>query len=275
MRAQDITIRKVTPVIGAELHGIDLSRPLGNEAFQAVHDALMDNLVLFFRDQAMDHAQQKELGRRFGPLHVHPAAPSVPGHPEVMVIHADANSKFVNGEGWHSDVSCDLEPPMGSVLHMRVLPDVGGDTLFANMYAAFEALSPPMRTMLSGLTAVHDGEGLYRGRYGTDDRGRVYPRAEHPVVRTHPVTGRQALFVNSFFTTRILGLHKAESDALLAFLFRHIETPEFQCRFRWAPGSVAFWDNRAAQHHALWDYFPHTRTGTRVTVAGDRPFYRA
>ena len=268
-------IQKMTPTIGAELHGIDLSQPLGNEAFAAVHDALMDNLVIFFRDQTLDAEQQKAFGQRFGTLHIHPAAPSVPGHPELMRIHADANSTFVNGEGWHSDVSCDAEPPMGSVLYMQVLPEVGGDTLFANMYAAYEALSQPMQRLLAGLTAVHDGEGLYRGRYGTDDRGRVYPRAEHPVVRTHPVTGRPALFVNSFFTTRINGLTKSESDALLAFLFRHIETPEFACRFRWQPRSVAFWDNRATQHQALWDYFPHTRTGTRVTITGDRPFYRA
>ena len=269
-----IEIRKVTPVIGAEIFGMDLSKPLGNEAFQVVHDALMDNLVVFFRDQAIDPAQQMAFGRMFGELHVHPAAPSAPGHPEVMIIHADANSKFVNGESWHSDVSCDPEPPMGSILAMRVLPDVGGDTLFANMYAAFDALSAPMRAMLTGMTAVHDGEGLYRGRYGTDDRGRVYPRAVHPVVRTHPATGRQALFVNSFFTTRILELSKGESDAVLAFLFRHVETPEFSCRFRWGKNSVAFWDNRSAQHHALWDYFPQTRSGTRVTVKGDAPFYR-
>ena len=167
------------------------------------------------------------------------------------------------------------EPPLGSVLYMRVLPEVGGDTLFANMYAAYEALSEPMRRLLAGLTAVHDGEGLYRGRYGTDDRGKTYPRAVHPVIRTHPVTARQALFVNSFFTTRIVELSKAESDALLGFLFRHVETPEFACRFRWAPNSIAFWDNRSCQHHALWDYYPHTRTGTRVTIKGDRPFYRA
>ncbi len=270
-----ITIRKVTPVIGAEIHGIDLSRPLGNEAFGIVHDALMENMVVFFRDQTMDHAQQMAFGRMFGTLHVHPAAPSVPGHPEVMVIHADANSKFVNGEGWHSDVSCEPEPPMGSILHMRVLPEVGGDTLFANMVAAFEALSAPMRAMLAGLTATHASEHFYRGRYGNDDRDRVYPQAVHPVVRTHPVTGKQALFVNSFFTTRINELSRPESDALLAFLFRHIETPEFACRFRWAEGSVAFWDNRSAQHKALWDYFPHTRSGTRVTILGDAPFYRA
>lgn len=164
---------------------------------------------------------------------------------------------------------------MGSILHIRTLPDVGGDTMFANMYAAYEALSAPMQKLLAGLNAVHDGELLYRGRYTSADAGRVYPKATHPVIRTHPVTGRQALFVNSFFTSHIEGLKKAESEALLAFLFRHIETPEFACRFRWEKDSVAFWDNRSTQHHALWDYFPATRSGTRVTVQGDRPFYRA
>ena len=270
-----ITIRKVTPLIGAEICGIDLSRPMGNQTFQEVHDALMENLVIFFRDQTVGHASQMAFARRFGELHVHPAAPSVSGHPEVMIIHADAGSKFVNGESWHSDVSCEAEPPMGSILHLETMPEVGGDTMFANMVAAYAALSEPMRRFLAGLTAVHDGEKLYRGRYAADDRDRVYPCAEHPVVRTHPVTGRQALFVNSFFTTRITQLRQEESDALLAFLFRHIETPEFSCRFRWQPNSVAFWDNRSAQHHALWDYYPHTRHGYRVTIKGDRPFYRA
>ena len=275
MAYETIQVRKMTPVIGAEIFGVDLAQPMGNQVFQEVHDALMENLVIFFRDQTVDHEKQMAFGRRFGELHVHPAAPSVPDHPEVMIIHADEKSKFVNGESWHSDVSCEEEPPMGSILHLETLPDVGGDTMFANMYAAYEALSAPMRGFLAGLTAVHDGEKLYRGRYTQDDRARVYPRAEHPVVRTHPVTGRQALFVNSFFTTRIVQLRQEESDALLAFLFRHIETPEFACRFRWEKNSVAFWDNRSAQHHALWDYFPHTRHGYRVTVKGDRPFHRA
>lgn len=275
MNANTPDIVRLTPVIGAEIHGVDLSEPLDEATFAAVHQALMDHLVIFFRDQTMDHVQQKALGARFGTLHVHPAAPSVPGHPEVMIIHADANSKFVNGESWHSDVSCDEIPPLGSILHIRALPEVGGDTLFANMYKAYETLSAPLRTMLAGLTALHDGELLYRGRYTANDVGRIYPKAVHPVVRTHPVTGRQALFVNSFFTSRINELSPSESDALLAFLFRHIETPEFACRFRWRKDSVAFWDNRSAQHHALWDYFPEVRSGTRVTIQGDRPFFRA
>jgi taurine dioxygenase len=275
MPINSIQIRKLTPVIGAEIFGVDLAAPMDSATFDIIHEALMDNLVVFFRDQAMDHAQQVEFGARFGKLHIHPAAPSVPGYPEVMIIHADANSKYVNGESWHSDVSCDVEPPMGSILHIQTLPEFGGDTMFANMYAAFEALSTPMQKMLCELTALHDGELLYRGRYTSNDAGRVYPKANHPVIRTHPVTGRQALFVNSFFTARINELSRGESDALLAFLFRHIETPEFSCRFRWQKNSVAFWDNRSAQHHALWDYFPQTRSGTRVTIQGDKPFYRA
>jgi taurine dioxygenase len=274
MAYRTIEVRKSSPNIGAEIHGIDLSQPLSEEQFREVHAALMEHLVIFFRDQRMSPEQQKELGRRFGRLHVHPAAPGVlPDHPEVFVIKADEGSKFVAGEDWHSDVSCEAEPPMGTMLYLTTVPpDGGGDTLFANMYLAYETLSEPIRTLIDGMTAIHDGEPLYRGRYGNDDSGKVYPRAEHPVVRTHPVTRRKGLFVNRFFTTRLVGLSRNESDAILQMLFRHIETPEFNVRFRWQPGSVAFWDNRCTQHHALWDYYPHKRYGHRVTVCGDRPF---
>jgi taurine dioxygenase len=274
MAHRTIEVRKASPSIGAEIHGLDLSRPLSEEQFRDVHAALMDNLVIFFRDQKLRPESQKEFGSRFGKLHIHPAAPTVfPEHPEVFVIKADETSTYVAGEDWHSDVSCDAEPPMGSILYLtEVPPDGGGDTLFANMYLAYDRLSPRIRTLLDGLTAIHDGEPLYRGRYGNDDSGKVYPRAEHPVVRTHPVTGRKSLYVNRFFTTRIVGLSRIESDGLLQMLFRHIETPEFQVRFRWHPGSVAFWDNRCAQHRALWDYYPNRRYGLRVTVCGDRPY---
>jgi taurine dioxygenase len=163
---------------------------------------------------------------------------------------------------------------MGSILYMHELPPVGGDTLFASMHAAYDALSDAMKRFLEGLTAMHEGEHVYRGRYGVKDEGRVFPKAEHPVIRTHPVSGRKALFVNRGFTTRIVQLQRLESDALLQLLFRHIETPEFQCRFRWRERSVAFWDNRSVQHHALWDYFPQRRHGHRVTIRGDKPFYR-
>jgi len=274
MGYQTIDIRKSTPHIGAEILGIDLSRPLGNQQFQEVHDALMDRLVIFFRDQMLSVEQQKDFASRFGRLHTHPASPhAVAGHPEVMVIAADETSTYIAGEDWHSDVSCDPEPPMGTMLYLtEVPPDGGGDTMFANMYRAYETLSEPVRKLVDGLSAIHDGEPFYRGRYGVDDAGRKYPRAEHPVVRTHPVTGRKCLFVNRFFTTRIVGLSRNESDAILAMLFRHIETPEFSMRFRWQQNSIAFWDNRCAQHHALWDYFPNRRHGHRVTICGDKPY---
>jgi len=274
MSYQTIEVHNSTPHIGAEIRGVDLSNPLGNQQFQEVHDALMDRLVVFFRDQKLGIEQHKDFARRFGKLHMHPASPDlVADHPEVLVIKADDKAKYIAGEDWHSDVSCDPEPPMGSILYLtEVPPDGGGDTMFANMYLAYEMLSQPIRKLIDGLTAVHDGEKHYRGRYGNDDRGKVYPRAEHPIVRTHPETGKKCLFVNRFFTTHIVGLHKSESDAILEMLYRHIETPELSMRFKWTPNSVAFWDNRCTQHHALWDYYPHRRYGHRVTVCGQKPY---
>jgi taurine dioxygenase len=277
MRYETIEVRKLTPTIGAEIIGADLSRALGNQQFQEIHDALMDNLVIFFRDQSLTPEQHKVFGRRFGKLHVHPAAPGLlDGHPEILVVKANETSKHVAGEEWHSDVSCESEPPLGSILHISEVPaDGGGDTLFANTYAAYDALSPALQRLLQGFTAIHDGESVYRGRYGVDDGAKAFPRAEHPVLRTHPVTGRTGLFVNRWFTTRIPQLKRHESSALLELLYRHLETPEFHCRFKWQAGSVAFWDNRCAQHHAIWDYFPQRRYGHRVTICGDKPFYRA
>jgi len=270
----EIEIRPLSPVIGAEVFGIDLTRPLGKEQYSAVHDALIRHKVIFFRDQPIDLERHKALGRMFGELAIHPASPGPDGHPEVLIIHADASSKHINGENWHSDVSCDAEPPMGSILHIHTLPETGGDTLFANMEAAYEALSPPMQAFLDGLTAVHKGERLYRGRYahqGVEDATKVYPSAEHPVVRRHPETGRKCLFVNPTFTDHIVQLSRHESDALLAMLYAHAAQPAFQCRFRWAKHSIAIWDNRCTQHQALWDYYPATRSGYRVTIKGDRP----
>ena len=271
-----IQVDKLTPHAGAEIRGVDLSQPLDERTFKEIHDALIDSGVIFFRDQHLTPPQQKAFGRLFGELHMHPAAPrELAEHPEILVIHADEKSKHVAGENWHSDVSCDLEPPMGSILYMHELPPVGGDTLFASMYAAYEALSEPMKRFLEPLTAMHEGEHVYRGRYGVDDTGKTFPKAEHPVVRTHPVSGRKALYVNGGFTTRIVQLKRPESDALLQFLYRHVETPEFHCRFRWQANSIAFWDNRCMQHHAMWDYYPQRRHGHRVTIRGDKPFYRA
>lgn len=269
---ETITVDKLTPIIGAEIGGVDLARP-SNRQMDEIHRALAENLVIFFRDQDMTQDQHLEFGRKFGPLHLHPAAPHEAGHPELMIIRADKDSPRANGEGWHSDVSCDEEPPLGSILYIKQCPPRGGDTLFANMYAAYDALSERMKAYLEGLTAIHDGEDNYRGTYanfGVKDKP-VYPRAVHPVIRTHPVTGKKALFVNKGFTRRILDIPTDESAAMLAYLYEHAANPLFQCRFRWQANSVAFWDNRCAQHRAMWDYWPHTRYGNRVTVKGDRP----
>ena len=271
---ETIGVDKLTPIIGAEISGADLSGTLSNRQMDEIHRALAENAVIFFRDQTLTQEQHLAFGRNFGELHLHPAAPHAPGHPELMIIHADKGSPRANGEGWHSDVSCDTEPPMGSILYIKQTPPKGGDTLFSSMVAAYEALSDRMKAYLDGMTSLHDGEDAYRGTYknaGMQDKP-VYPRAEHPVVRTHPVTGKKALYVNRGFTRRLNGVPRDESAAILDYLYTHAENPLFQCRFRWQPNSVAFWDNRCVQHRAMWDYWPHTRSGFRVTVAGDKPY---
>src|SRR5256886_1270470 len=242
---------------------------------EELHEALADHQVLFFRAQRLDVEGNKAFGRFCGDVHIRPNARGPKGHPEILPIHADANSKRIAGEYWHSDVSCDDEPPLGSILYLHTVPPVGGDTLFASQYAAYDALSPRMKTYLEGLTATHSGEHVYRATnvlVGRDDRGKVFPQASHPIIRTHPVSRRKALFVNQGFTTHIDGLPKEESGAILNYLFEHCTRPEFQVRFRWRPHSVTFWDNRSVQHMALWDYYPQVRSGRRVTIKGDRPF---
>jgi taurine dioxygenase len=222
----------------------------------------------------MTPEQHVVFGKRFGPLHIHPAAPHMEGHPEVFVIHAHKDSKIANGEFWHSDVSCDTEPPLGSILQIHLLPPSGGDTLFASMYAAYDDLSPRMKQYLEGLNAVHESEHIYRGRYsdrGVSDAGKVYPTAVHPIIRTHVDTGKKSLFVNRTFTTRIEGLPEDESKAVLQFLCSHAESPWYQTRFSWRANDVAMWDNRCTQHMAIWDYWPNERKGNRVTVKGERP----
>lgn len=270
-----IRVSPVAPALGAEVTGIDLAGGLDSEAYREVRDAFLRYQVLFFRNQSeIPPGTQVSIGRMFGDLHQHPAAPEMPSQPEIFVIHVHRDSRIANGEFWHSDVSCDERPPLGTILQLHVLPPVGGDTIFASMYAAYDALSERLREMLGGLTALHSSEHVYRGRYadrGVDDTGKVYPAASHPVIRTHPDTGRKALYVNRTFTTRINELAAAESDALLEFLFRHSERVEFQIRFRWRANDVAFWDNRCTMHHAVWDYWPHERKGRRVSILGDRP----
>ncbi|MCY4592176.1 MAG: TauD/TfdA family dioxygenase [Alphaproteobacteria bacterium] len=271
-----ISIVPVTPLIGAEVSGIDLARPLSDNELGLVRQALLDHLVLFFRGQDLTIEQHKAFGRLFGELHIHPARDrnGIEGHPEILHVKAGPESTRVNGDEWHSDVSCDAEPPMGSILRLFEVPPSGGDTLFANMYAAHDALSAPVQAFVSGLTAVHDGGPNYvdrARRAGIYKPDKVFPAHEHPVVRTHPETGRKALFVNRIFTQSIVGVTRQESRAILDFLFQHIARPDFQCRFRWEKDSVAFWDNRCTLHHAMWDYYPEVRQGYRVTIKGDRP----
>jgi taurine dioxygenase len=271
MPYETIEVRKVTPAIGAEISGVDLAGPLSNRQVSELHDALMAHQVIFFRDQQMSVDQHKAFGRLFGELLIHPAARAeVEGHPEIRVVHADAKTEVATGEVWHSDMSCEPEPPMGSILYLHQTPPVGGDTAFANMYLAYETLSEPIKRLVEGLSAFHTSAHVYsRGAYERSDK--KFPEAVHPIVRRHPVTGRKCLFINRGFTKRIEGLKKHESDALLEMLVRHAETPEFQCRFRWDRHSVAFWDNRCAMHRATFDYHPHVRHGHRVTIRGDRP----
>lgn len=266
-----IEIHPLTPHIGAEISDIDLTRPLAQEQAEELRKALADYLVLFFRDQPIDFAAHKALARHFGEIHVAPASAAwtVPDHPEVTRIHADADSSYVAGEDWHSDMTCDPKPPLGSILYLPIVPESGGDTVFSNMFLAYEALSDRMKAYLEGLTATHDAARVFGAIAPAGTRFNV---SSHPVVRTHPVSGRKALFVNKQFTARIDGVPKDEGAALLAFLVQHAQRPEFQCRFRWRPHSIAFWDNRSVQHSAIWDYFPETRSGYRVTIKGDRPF---
>lgn len=267
---EHITVTKATPAVGATIDGVDLGT-LDDATLAEIRRALVEHCVLFFRDQDLTVDQHIAFGRRFGDLDIHPAAANATGHEEILVISADENSSRANGEAWHSDVSCLPEPPMGSILYMHEVPPSGGDTMFASMYAAYDALSDRMKTYLDGLTAVHSGEHIYRGLYdGVQDKAS-YPHASHPVVRTHPESGRKCLFVNRAFTTHIQGIPKDESDAILRYLYDHMEHPNFQVRFQWQPKSIAFWDNRCAQHRAIWDYWPHRRYGLRVTVRGDTP----
>ncbi len=268
-------VTPLTTALGAQIDGVDLTH-LSDQQFAELDEAFTKHSVLFFRDQAeLTPAQQVEFASRFGPLHTHPAAPTLEDHPEVFVIHAHAQSKVANGNGWHTDVSCDEHPPLATMLQMHTLPPCGGDTLFSSMYSAFETLSPAMQALLLTLKARHESEHIYRGRYadrGVDDSGRSYPSATHPVVRSHPKSGRLALYVNPSFTTRIEGLHTDESEALLNMLYEHQQRPEFQVRWQWSKNAIALWDNRCTQHFALWDYWPEERKGHRVTIKGEQPY---
>lgn len=267
---QRIEVAPLTPSLGAEVRGVDLSK-IDDATLDEMRRAFLEHLVLVFRDQTLDREQLKALGHAFGSLHVHPgkAYLGLPGDPEIFEITARATSQHANGEKWHSDLSCEPSPPLGSMLYLHELPDCGGDTLFCNMYAVYDSLSEPLQRFLGELDALHDGRQDLAAYEIELPPEQHYPKSTHPVVVRHPETGRPALFVNPAFTVRIEGLGRDESDALLSLLHRQVETqPRFHCRVRWTPNTLVFWDNRCAQHHAVWDYYPATRSGERVTIAG-------
>lgn len=266
-------VAPLTPTIGAEISGVDLREPLDDELFAELDRALLEWKVIFFRDQAIDGEQHRAFARRWGELEVHPFLPHG-DVPEIVRFEKDAaNQGYENI--WHSDVSWRVVPSLGSVLRCIEAPAFGGDTLWADMACAYDALPEELRERIDGLTAVHDfatSFGLAMSAAQIAEFREKYPPAEHPVVRTHPVTGRKTLYVNEIFTSRVKTLGEEESEALLETLFRQSRVPELQCRFRWTPGAIAFWDNRATQHYAVSDYFPARRVMERATIVGDRPF---
>ncbi len=272
--SRSLIVMPITPSIGAEIEGVSLAdAPNDPEVVEAIRAALNTHQVLVFRDQKMDREQHKAFGRLFGELHVHPSkrGPNAKGDPEVFTVKSDENTTRNNGGRWHMDVSCDDVPPRGSILRLTEGPARGGDTLFANMNLAYELLSEPIKAMLAGLTARHDGLQDLRWYGYQPEPGTDYPATDHPVVVAHPDTGEPILNVNEAFTSHIQGLSHHESDALLGMLFAHISTnPLLHCRVRWQPDTVVFWDNRAVQHYAVWDYFPALRRGERVTICGTK-----
>jgi len=273
-----MNVKRVAGAIGAELQAINLADGINGELAATLRALLNEHEVLFLRDQAISAADQKALAEVFGPLQTHPAYGTVEGFPEVMILEStrDNPSKI---EVWHSDMTFRQHPPSVTVLRGITIPEVGGDTLFASMTAAYEGLSSGMQSYLEGLTAVHDFSHGFReslaepgGRERLADAVAANPPVRHPVVQTHPETGKKVLFVNALFTTHIDGLPPLESAEMLQFLWRHASLPEFTCRFSWAPDSLVLWDNRSTQHKPVNDFFPATRRLHRVVSEGDQPY---
>lgn len=276
------TITPLSIALGAQISGIDISQPLSPEHRAAIEQALLEHQVLFFRDQPIDPAQQARFAGYFGDLHIHPIYPNVPEQPQVLVLDTAVTDVRDNAV-WHTDVTFLPTPALGAVLSAKLLPAFGGDTLWASGIAAYEALSAPLKRLLEGLTATHDFTRSFPlERFGNtaedlerwEQARRKNPPLSHPVIRTHPVSGRRSLFVNEGFTTRINELSESESEAILKLLFAHATRPEFTLRWRWQVNDVAFWDNRVTQHFAVDDYRPARRVMHRATVLGDVPFFR-
>mgnify|MGYP003576938187 CR=1 FL=1 len=275
-----ISFKPVTPAIGAIVSGVDLTQEFNADTLHEIEQGLLKHQILFFRDQAITPQQQCTFAAHFGSLHIHPIYPVLPELPEIMVI--DTHEGFLpDNDNWHTDVTFSQTPPAAGLLAAKQLPSAGGDTLWSSSIAAYDALSAPLKTLLEGLTAEHSvSKSFPASRWGKDpafkeryDRAVAkYPPVNHPVVRTHPVTGKKALFVNEGFTTRINELSDRESDHLLAFLYSHISRAEFTLRWNWKVNDLAFWDNRITQHYAVADYLPERRIMHRATVNGDKPF---
>jgi len=271
-----VTVTRVGVNLGAEVTGVDLRRPLSDEQFHAIHDALVENEMIIFRDQEITSEQLMEFGRRFGPLTVHPFAPNEGRNaPELIKFRNDETTPPFGTDVWHSDETFRAEPPMATILCAKEVPAVGGDTMFASMTAAFDGLSERMQQFISGLEAIHDMKP-FRPLFGDSEEDRrklqrfelMYPPQVHPVVRIHPVSGRKVLFVNPQFTIAIKDMDERESRALLDTLFHQALIPEYQFRHRWAPHTIAMWDNRSTQHYAVHDYYPQRRYMERVTIKG-------
>ena len=275
--SKEINVKPYAPNIGGVITGVDLSKDISDYEQDFIKEAFHKYQVLFFQEQLeISPENHIKLGKCFGDLHIHPAAPKMKSFPEIFEIHTHKDSKISNGaEDFHSDVSCDTEPPLGTMLQLHILPQYGGDTMFSNMYMAYDSLSKPMQNFLNGLKASHESEHFYRNRYENQDQldpKKKYPSAIHPIVRTHPETKKKALYINKFFTTRIEGLSKQESKLILEYLFNHCEKTDFQIRYRWNKNDMAFWDNRCTLHKAIWDYHPMERKGRRVTIKGTTPY---
>lgn len=273
--ATQLEVRPLSPLIGAELHGVDLAQPLGEDVVAAVRAALNRHHVVFFRDQELSPTAQADFARQFGVVtEGHPVIPAISENAEVLAI----DSREDRASWWHTDVTFLDTPPFGSILYMLEAPEVGGDTMWASLQDAYDGLAEPVRRLCDELVAIHFDPwfaATVDERGGYDWNGERHERllpALHPVVRTHPENGRNGLFVNQQFTQTILGLSKNESNGILEMLYRHCQQPEFTCRFRWEAGSVAFWDNRATLHYALDDYGQAARFAHRVTLRGDRPY---
>ncbi|WP_116364516.1 taurine dioxygenase [Parahaliea mediterranea] len=273
-----LDIKPMAGALGAEIHGIDLSRDLSGSDVDTLRQLLNEHEVIFFRDQDISPARQHALASAFGPLQTHPAYATVEGFPEITILESTPE-KPTKIEAWHTDMTFRAHPPMATFLKSVIVPARGGDTLWSSMTAAYNALSAPMKQFLDGLSAEHDFSHGFKeslaepgGRERLAGAVAANPPVVHPVIRTHPETGRKVLFVNSLFTTRILGLPVAESRAVLDFLFQHARTDEFTCRFQWRPHSIAIWDNRSTQHKPVNDYFPQHRRMERIVVDGDRPY---